>query len=895
MDLILESDLQHQQRPVDYISRVLENINFNTNVDMCSNPIACWLDDLQQLNNNIPKIKGEQSGLPQSQQLLSDRLNLDIRMETGTGKTYVYTHAMYKLHAEYGFNKFIILVPSLAIKAGTEAFISDAYVQQHFRDTRGYNTDMVVCSVNAQKTAKGKKFFPNAVREFVSGSRNDTKKIYVLLLNMQLMTGNSKLLATSYDTVVQDYSVPFDGIAATNPVLIMDEPHRFDRDNAAYRAIDEKLKPQLILRFGATFPEKTLGRGKAKHVIKDYENLIYDLNACQASNQNLVKGVAKEHYEPLSRRNAKVKITSTTNRASVNLQYVHDTAEGVKKKTYTLQKGDSLAIIDAGYTGITVEAIGSKSVTFSNGVEKATGEVMDVDALMSSYQIEMLRLAIERHLETERANFAREHNRIKTLALFFIDDIAGYRSAEGKEPYLKNAFEKLLKEEIDKFIPMLDEREDEYKKYLLASKERINECHAGYFAEDNSSSDAEIGKEIEVILHGKKELLSFTKPDGTYNVCRFLFSKWTLKEGWDNPNVFTITKLRSSGSEISKLQEVGRGLRLPVDEHGNRVSKENFYLNYIVDFTEEDFARKLVAEINGDAPKATVITREQLQNVAASLGKTEKALFMELLGKDYIDLDNKVVPENLNAFYEAYPAFNVGLQQSKVKDRNKGEKLTVKIRRENYEKLKELWLKINQRYLLYYAKELDKAIEEALPDLFHHCFQQQYINSVREIVDAASSIAMVREGAGKQAKVSRPITYNEFLKTLNKSTSLPISLLHRSIVAYTKKYNVKLGKDFINANSAVNFVQSFITWKAENVAGRFMYRKCDYPTHETLLNFADGSPKSEIMRGYIGTKFENGTPSAKYLYDALAYDSPLERENIMPGDIDSIVVYGKIP
>ena len=138
-----------------------------------------------------------------------------------------------------------------------------------------------------------------------------------------------------------------------------------------------------------------------------------------------------------------------------------------------------------------------------------------------------------------------------------------------------------------------------------------------------------------MILHGKKQLLSFRNADGSYNTLRFLFSKWTLKEGWDNPNVFTIAKLRSSGSENSKLQEVGRGLRLPVDENGNRISNEEFQLNYIVDFTEADFAQQLVDQINGEIPQASVITEDRLAQVAQKLGMSADDLFDELYDKLY--------------------------------------------------------------------------------------------------------------------------------------------------------------------------------------------------------------------------------------------------------------------
>lgn len=166
----------------------------------------------------------------------------------------------------------------------------------------------------------------------------------------------------------------------------------------------------------------------------------------------------------------------------------------------------------------------------------------------------MIRLALERHFETERINFGR-NNKIKTLALFFIDDIYSYRVNEGheKKPYLKETFERLLSENIDAVIPKLAEQENEYKEYLLASKADLNATHAGYFSQDNSSSDEAIAQEIQEILYEKKKLLAIKDEEGKYSTRRFLFSKWTLKEGWDNPNVFTIAKLRSSGSENSKI------------------------------------------------------------------------------------------------------------------------------------------------------------------------------------------------------------------------------------------------------------------------------------------------------------------------------------------------------
>lgn len=152
------------------------------------------------------------------------------------------------------------------------------------------------------------------------------------------------------------------------------------------------------------------------------------------------------------------------------------------------------------------------------------------------------------------------------------------------------------------------------------------------------------------------------------------FSKWTLKEGWDNPNVFTIAKLRSSGSEISKLQEVGRGLRLPVDENGNRISNEEFWLNYIVDFTEFDFAEELVKQINGELPQAAKLTEEMLSKLAKKRGIDADAMFDELYSKKFIDRHMNINNEYREAMWEEYPSLELGLQKGKVKDRNKQKK-----------------------------------------------------------------------------------------------------------------------------------------------------------------------------------------------------------------------------
>ncbi len=653
MELILQNNLPHQQKAIDAVCDVFKGVQFNPPKQFYENPYINLSDpkilaNLRELQNNIPL--AYRNSTP-----VENYLNIDIKMETGTGKTYVYTKTIFELHRQYGLNKFIIVVPSLPIKAGTAQFIKDDYSRRHFSDVCGYGTEIEIGVLEASKNKKkNRSYFPSSVSEFVKGSCQNKKKIYVLLVNMQLLTSNSKrkgrdtglLWRDDYDYGVEGFYRPFDAIRATKPVVIIDEPHRFSRDQKAFQIIENEIKPQCIIRYGATFPEVSIGRGRNKRIEKDYQNLLYDLNACESFNQGLIKGVVKEHFEPVSKREEKVKIISISSKESVTFQRKK---RYENTKTFTLKTGESLSIVSDGFEGITVQCITNNTVEFSNGVVKSSGEEMDVNVYMSSYQEQMIRLALERHFETERENFCNRSFKIKTLALFFIDDISSYRSTtEGKKPYLLNTFERLLKERIQEMLSLLNEHEVEYKAYLeatLAALADISGSHAGYFAQDNDDSDEKIAKEVDAILNGKKQLLSLKNKNGSYNTLRFLFSKWTLKEGWDNPNVFTIAKLRSSGSENSKLQEVGRGLRLPVDENGNRISNEQFQLNYIVDFTEADFAQRLVDQINGEIPQLSVITEQYLAQVAQKLGITVEKLFSDLYNKGYIDRNKNICPE----------------------------------------------------------------------------------------------------------------------------------------------------------------------------------------------------------------------------------------------------------
>lgn len=536
------------------------------------------------------------------------------------------------------------------------------------------------------------------------------------------------------------------------------------------------------------------------------------------------------------------------------------------------------------------------AIELSNGLIKNVGEEMNVDIYMQSYQEQMLRLALERHFETERENFCGRTFKIKTLALFFIDDITSYRESEdGKKPYLLEAFERLLKEKLVATIKDLDKSEAEYREYLEASLNHIDECHGGYFAQDNSSSDEDIANEVNDILNGKKHLLAFRDKGEKYILRRFLFSKWTLKEGWDNPNVFTIVKLRSSGSETSKLQEVGRGLRLPVDECGNRISNQEFMLNYIVDFTEADFANKLVEQINSEVPGTTSVSLEQIKQVAEKMGKEDSLLLAELLMKKYVDSTFAIVPQNRVQFFEEYPLFKSGLDASKIKDRNKTSEKPIGIRKARFDEIKELWEVLNQRYTIWYDDNIDADLEKGLSKILEapSIFSEQVISSHRDIVRSNGAQMRTEIGSGVQYSIASSLPYGIFLKRISSATNIPASMIHKSICNYVKRHG-SIDDKYFNEQTVGEIIRGFSDWKMVTLQGRFNYKKTHGQPEATALTHNDGSVRESIAQGRIGVKIEEGIPMEKYLYDTKAYDSSLELKNINTS-IDEVIVYGKIP
>ncbi len=457
------------------------------------------------------------------------------------------------------------------------------------------------------------------------------------------------------------------------------------------------------------------------------------------------------------------------------------------------------------------------------------------------------------------------------------------------EQCIKAEAEKLLETETDSF----------YKNYLEKTLEDISKTHGGYFSKDNSEKDEAIEQEVVEILHDKQTMLSLDNPR------RFIFSKWTLREGWDNPNVFQICKLRSSGSDISKLQEVGRGLRLPVNEYGNRVKDEQFYLNYFVDFTESDFVDRLVNEIN---EKSGAISREEVHTkfdekiIKQILEKysdkytDEEQLFNELDRVGVIKRNNDFKEGGFDFIKSNFPLIFEGIGSNKVRKAT-DEKKKVRVRVEKYSELKDLWEKLNQKVILEYKIENEVKFQKLFVDFLQKyagiLTQDGLVNKQLKI-DIVKGRAVVFEEISVQdneiTKIST-MNYDDFIKQLSQSLNINIKTLHGAFIDTDININ-----DFLNASTIRTLKQKFDMYLLYNAIDVFGigYQKVTNTLHPTKLTSSNGEVLSEISASDVGVLYAEEKVAEGYLFDELFYDSELEKNNIKT-NISEVLVFSKIP
>ena len=506
-------------------------------------------------------------------------------METGTGKTYVYTKTMYELNAHYGWSKFIIMVPSVAIREGVHKSLE--ITADHFQEIYGKKIRFNIYNTQNKSNLVNIKSFAN------------TSNIEVLIMNYQAFATRSKESRKIYQKLDSIQSErPIDVIKRARPILIIDEPQRFGKQ--AEELLHE-FNPLFHLRYSATHK-------------KDY-NKIYRLDAIDAYNKKLVKKIKVKGIEVVGNSGTNSylfldRIQISTNQYPVAfIEMEIDQKSGIKKNIRKISEKDDLYQLSgelAQYKGFVVKEInGLKNrVSFTNGIEIYVGQALgDVDE--EHVRRIQIREAIKSHIEKEKILYQRG---IKVLSLFFIDEVAKYRQYDKTNNQLNGEYAKVFEEEYGRIVQQQNIFEEEYNKYI--NSHPAKDIHAGYFSidkkghfvnskEKKSEEGSDDESAYELIMKNKERLLSLSEPT------RFIFSHSALREGWDNPNVFQICTLKHSQSIISKRQEIGRGLRICVNNNGERmdtsVLETEFFdintLTVIASESYDNFARGLQEEI----------------------------------------------------------------------------------------------------------------------------------------------------------------------------------------------------------------------------------------------------------------------------------------------------------
>ena len=542
----------------------------------------------EQLLTNIRAVQRRQN-LPVSKSLVSSagcEVNLDVEMETGTGKTYCFIKTAFELHKRYGWAKFIVVVPSIAIREGILKSLENT--TEHFAESYG----------------KKARFFAYNSKQLHHLERfSSDVGINIMVINIQAFNATGKDNRRIYDELDDFQSrKPIDVISSNHPILILDEPQKMEGERTLEALA--KFKPLMILRYSATH-RKT-------------HNKIHRLDALDAYNQKLVKKIAVRgiNVKGLTGTNAYLYLESIdiSRKAPVaRIEMEIRFSSGIKRVVKRLERGKNLFVesndLDQ-YRGFVITQIDAykDTVEFSNGqilsAGDATGDI--TETIVRRLQI---REAIKAHLEKEQSLFIRG---IKVLSLFFIDEVAKYRDYSQTDE--QGEYARIFEEEYEmlkaEYLSELRLGNESYRKYL--SDIHLQSTHNGYFSIDRKTKkliDPQFKKRgeyaghsddvdsYELILKHKERLLSLTEP------VRFIFSHSALREGWDNPNVFVMCMLKRSENTISRRQEVGRGLRICVNQHGDRIDSREIVhdvniLTVVASESYKDFVGNLQREIS---------------------------------------------------------------------------------------------------------------------------------------------------------------------------------------------------------------------------------------------------------------------------------------------------------
>lgn len=860
---------------------------------------------------NVQELQKEQGLQPVSS--LQGR-EFSLEMETGTGKTYVYIKSMYELNKLYGWSKFIVMVPSIAIREGVHK--SFQITAEHFQEIYGERIRFNIYDTSNKSNLTNIKTFAN------------TRNIEVLIMNYQAFATRSKESRKIYQKLDSLQSEkPIDIIKRARPIIIIDEPQRFG-PKAEEIFTKREFNQLFILRYSAT------------HLPAKVFNKIYRLDAIDAFNQKLVKKINVKGIEVLENKGTnsylfldRIQISKNHNPvAFVEIEVKQ--LSGIAKKIVKIEEKDRLLVKSNNltqYDGFVVKEINAltNSLTFLNGLVLSPGQTMgDVDD--KHLRRIQIRETIKSHLEKERVLFPKG---IKVLSLFFIDEVKKYREYAGSQE-IKGEYAKVFEEEYYSAIVERQAWEDDYNNYL--DKYKASQIHNGYFSIDSkgklidSEEKANQGGSDDVtaydlIMKDKERLLSLAEPT------RFIFSHSALREGWDNPNIFQICTLKHSQSTIGKRQEIGRGLRICVNADGERMDSSvldtDFFeinaLTVVASESYDSFAKELQTEIVkslSDRPiKLTtsalidrILTNEQgakfefdndsaqdlIFNLKMNNYLDDKYFLTDELIKD-IEEDKFTPPTNLIPFKSEVVKLLQQIYQAKnynpVGDERKNniyESLLTP--NENFAKkeFQNLWSKIkfqtvyevdfNSQELIAKSVERinnDLKVKEVLVRITSGSQQNQMD---RNALEAGTALIRQDSKSSKANSLLGSLKYDlidEILKATNLTRRTVAKILKnlRQDVFFQFRVNpedfIKKVSDFINEEKSATLINNITYSKIDQVYDDDIF---------TINNF-----KGSLEKNILAVK--------KHIYDFVKTDSDIERNFAKKLETGQVAIYAKLP
>ncbi len=872
--------LDYQEQCRDQILGVFKGIYFEepeNDIQRISNPVFEIEAIKDILLENIENLRLKQK-ITQGSVGIEKSLNCDILMETGTGKTFCFLECVYALHKNYRLSKFIVLVPSNAIKLGVLKSIE--ITREFFKSE--YSTHLESYE---------------DIERFILASNH---KCCVLVMtfsafNKEKNTINQSCLEnTNLFNGAKSY---MQALASMRPIVIMDEPHRFLGDKT--KKYLEQLNALITLRFGATFKD-------------DYKNLIYALDSKKAFDCALVKSISVASVGESDECFLELKGIEKRNEyeATINYTDLENKTQSVKVKEH-----DNLGVVTqiSALEDYIVEKITKTEIRFLNGFNLLLDQKEPFSHLLWGEQEVMLKEAIKSHFEREEGLFKKG---IKALCMVFISGVNSYLSENEKPAKLALLFEKLYQQKLEEVLKKpLDEN---YRAYLERTKEDIKKVHGGYFAKSKKESDE--AQVIALILKEKEKLLSFDSD------LRFIFSQWALQEGWDNPNVMTICKLAPSHSNITKLQQIGRGLRLAVNDKGERITKEHADFDFvnelvvIVPQVEGDFVGAIQQEISEHSLIKQTFSAEELEKSGMVKKGYYGVLFETLEGLGFGERtgdESFKLTLNQNEFLKKEPELErlkdkKYLDFEKLKDflkdrlighfrvRNKNERKSekIKINKENFKKFETLWEGLNHQARIAYAMDSESLIDEIVKKINTSFNVKSKIVSVttHKKVETMGNNATTEIFERESACVW---SLHEFISALSNK----VKLSFKSVAKVLEKIDEnKFNEIKKNEQEGLKRLEElFLEIIYQNIKDKISYQMRE-TTIKNRKNDAFYDEKGEIrefLDGSLGAdKYEikNSSAQEKCLYENfMQVDSEIEKDTIEESNDTKIIVFGKLP